>query len=326
MFCIMIVDKNVLIEDGDVGGAVNARGLSRSCAGLTVCGEQGVCIMIPADPYHPGLREMVTMIPPISLGPLVSYVLLAIAFHFLGLIFYRLCLSPLRHFPGPRLAAATQWYETYYELFHKGGGSFTKEIKKLHAQYGPIVRINPWELHIDDPEYYETIYASSAPFDKLPVLENRFGVPSAAFSTSAHAVHRKRRAALSPFFAKNQIQARGPFLQQLIDTICRRLESENAGLQNPVTLNRVFACFTADSILSMAFGEDPSYIQTPTWQTPFVQALDTLVQSTHMNTQFPFMVSIANAIPEWLLMLSPSFGPIVEFRRVRSLSYVFQGN
>lgn len=144
--------------------------------------------MIPADPYHPGLRQMVTTIPSISLGPLVSYVLLAGVFHFLGLIFYRLYLSPLRHFSGPRLAAATQWYETYYELFHQGGGSFTKEIKKLHAQYGPIVRINPWELHTDDPEYYETIYASSAPFDKLPVLENRFGVPSAAFSTSAHTV------------------------------------------------------------------------------------------------------------------------------------------
>lgn len=36
----MIVDKNVLIEgDGEVGGAVNARGLSRLCAGLTVCAE-----------------------------------------------------------------------------------------------------------------------------------------------------------------------------------------------------------------------------------------------------------------------------------------------
>jgi cytochrome P450 len=220
------------------------------------------------------------------------------------------------------LAAATQWYETYYEMFHHGGGMFTKHIKELHAQYGPIVRINPWELHIDDPEYYETIYAPSAPFDKLQVFENRFGVPSATFSTSDHAVHRKRRAALSPFFSKSRIQTREPFLQQLIDTISRRLEAENAGQTSPVALNRVFACFTADSILSLAFGEEPRFIQTPTWQTPFTRAMDALVQSTHLNSQFPFMVSLMNAVPDSLLLLSPSFGPIVEFRRVRPFAPV----
>ena len=48
------------------------------------------------------------------------------------LVIWRLYLSPLRRFPGPKLAAATQWYETYFEMFHDGGGMFTKHIKSLH--------------------------------------------------------------------------------------------------------------------------------------------------------------------------------------------------
>ena len=53
-----------------------------------------------------------------------------------GLIVYRLYLSPLAAFPGPRLAAATQYYETYYDVISGGGGNFTRRIKKIHETYG----------------------------------------------------------------------------------------------------------------------------------------------------------------------------------------------
>ena len=149
------------------------------------------------------------------------------------------------------------------------------------------------------------------------MFENRFGIPLAAFSTAAHAVHKKRRAALSPFFTKSRIQARDPFLKQLIYKVCRRLESENAKQQTPLVLSHVFNCFSADSILSLAFGDEPSFINTPTWQTPFVRAMDALVKSTHLNCQFPFMVSLANAIPDGILLKTPSFGPVVQFPQVR---------
>ena len=52
---------------------------------------------------------------------------------FAGIIF-RLYFHPLAKFPGPRLAAATLWYEFFYDciLF----GQYTFRIGRMHEKYG----------------------------------------------------------------------------------------------------------------------------------------------------------------------------------------------
>lgn len=55
--------------------------------------------------------------------------------YLLSLAIYRLYLSPLAKFPGPKLAALTQWVETYHEL-RNSGGQFIWVYQKWHEQYG----------------------------------------------------------------------------------------------------------------------------------------------------------------------------------------------
>ena len=55
-------------------------------------------------------------------------------------VIYRLYLSPLSKFPGPKLAAATLLYEAYYDVIL--GGQYTFKIKELHEQYGQFVISN----------------------------------------------------------------------------------------------------------------------------------------------------------------------------------------
>ncbi|KAM7187935.1 cytochrome P450 [Rhypophila sp. PSN 637] len=74
-------------------------------------------------------------------------------------IIWRLYFSPIAHIPGPRLAAITWWYEFYYDIIKSG--QYTFKILELHKQYGPIIRINPDEVHIGDPDFFPQLYPAS---------------------------------------------------------------------------------------------------------------------------------------------------------------------
>lgn len=74
-----------------------------------------------------------------SLTRFTIYTLVGLVLYLLSLIFYRLYLSPIAKFPGPRLAALTQWVEAYHEL-KKPGGQFCWQYRKWHEKYGT----SPW--------------------------------------------------------------------------------------------------------------------------------------------------------------------------------------
>jgi hypothetical protein len=62
---------------------------------------------------------------------LIFYLLIA---HRIFILFQRLFYSPLAKFPGPKLAAATSLYETYFNLVKNG--KYYLEVERLHNIYG----------------------------------------------------------------------------------------------------------------------------------------------------------------------------------------------
>ena len=102
-----------------------------------------------------------------------------------SILAYRLYFHPLARFPGPKLAAATHLYELYFEFLNGSEFTFLHERERLHDIYGPIIRINPDELHVRDPTWYDELYAGPGQIrDKYPPATNAVGVPlSSEFST-----------------------------------------------------------------------------------------------------------------------------------------------
>ena len=87
---------------------------------------------------------------------LISPLLAAIFLYYATRTVYRLYFHPLSRFPGPKLATATRWYEGYYDAILNGRYLF--KIAELHEEYGPIIRISPYELHVSDPAFFKELY------------------------------------------------------------------------------------------------------------------------------------------------------------------------
>ncbi|GLA87703.1 hypothetical protein AtubIFM56815_002132 [Aspergillus tubingensis] len=232
-----------------------------------------------------------------------------------GLVVYRLWWSPLAPFPGPKLAAATGWYEAYFELIKKGGGQFTFHIRELHDKYGPIVRISPTELHIHDSEYYETLYTSQRGLDKSPHVQNRFGSPLASFSTPEHNLHKRRRAAIVPFFSKRRTYEQAPMIQSHVDRITHRLATEYAGTDRIVCTNDLFSSYGADVIMTYAFNRSYNFLSRPDFTSAFTRAIQGLKDFVHIAQQFPIIGALAQSLPPSVVgLINPDMKAIARFK------------
>lgn len=181
-----------------------------------------------------------------SLSIVHAGILLAIwSLYLVALGIYRLYLSPIAHIPGPRLAAFTWLYEFYYDIVL--GGQYTFQIVRLHERYGPIVRINPAEVHVGDPDFYPEVYASGTRRrNKWRFYTRQFGADDSALSTIDHDVHRARRAAVAPFFSTQSVRRLQPVLEERVDALLHRLR----GTKGVVDLMYPFSAFTNGAVLS----------------------------------------------------------------------------
>jgi hypothetical protein len=231
--------------------------------------------------------------------------------------FYRLYFQPIAIFPGPKLAALTGWYKGYFDLVKRGGGQFPFEIKRMHKVYGPIVRINPNELHVDDPEYCDILYPTSKPYDKPAHFQHRFEIPGATFSTPMHELHKLRRNAITPFFAKSKIRQKASEIQTLMNRVSERFSGEYAGKNRVLNVQDVWKCFAADNMMDLVYGAPLNLCESPEFKTNFTDAITRATQWSHITLYFSWIWKVMDNMPYSAAMfLFPPFQPIIAYRQV----------
>lgn len=190
----------------------------------------------------------------------------------------------------------------------------------MHEHYGPIVRINPDELHIDDPDYWNEIYCNShpsKPLDKSGKFKHRFGIPEATFSTSHAEQHRERRAALAPFFSKQRIRSLNGKVAEVTERISHRLATEYASTGRVVSVSDMWSSMTIDITTDLAFSRSENCSAAPEFKSPLSTGMQKIIWAGHWNAHFRILVHVMNWIPDRTLgALVPSFKPILEFRAV----------
>ena len=181
---------------------------------------------------------------------------------------------------------------------------------------GPIIRINPTELHIQDSEFYETLYSATRPADKLQRLEHRFNNPTSSFATVKHHTHRKRRAALNPFFSKRKIASHSHAIQQRMNRLCERLKEQYLDTDQVLKLDDMWGCWTSDIIVDYCFERDYHFAEQPRFRAFFTDAMFDLLDPVHFVTQFPWAIKLVNLLPETVVkFLQPGMASVMTFNK-----------
>nr|UWK20198.1 cytochrome P450 [Trichoderma psychrophilum] len=105
--------------------------------------------------------------------------------------FYNLYLHPKRSIPGPRLAAMSSLYEFWFDIVRDG--KYPEEIKRMHEVYGPVVRISPREIHVQESKHRGIIRTPGVPRARKAPATVTFALPASVTTPVNHGHHRARR-------------------------------------------------------------------------------------------------------------------------------------
>jgi hypothetical protein len=183
---------------------------------------------------------------------------------------------------------------------------------------GPIIRINPHEIHIYDPDYIEIIYANGKGIDKPDYFSHQFGTPGSVFGTTQHELHRQRKAAIQPLFSKQRVIEQLPQIREQADKALKRLSNEYAGTEQVLNIGDMLSCFAADVITKYAFDRTFNHLDSSEFRNPFTASFEGFKAFGHYTIQFPWLPRSLSKLPDSVsLFLQPDLAPVIEYKIVR---------
>ncbi|KAE8319328.1 putative benzoate 4-monooxygenase cytochrome P450 [Aspergillus transmontanensis] len=220
----------------------------------------------------------------------------------------------LAHIPGPPLAKVTYLYEWYYDLYQSD--QFTFQLKDLHHKYGPVIRINPDKVHIDDPDFFDQVFnQTNARVVKPLRVADVFGPYPATIGTQSHELHRLRRSALNPFFSKISVNDLVPVMWRPIDILRKRLQ-QAAQTGDMLNMKYIYAAVTLDIINAYCFAHEPHTMDQPDFGRKGFDDVDSFLEVSLLNIHNPWAMRFTYSLPDRVnKILAPAMADILDFRR-----------
>ncbi|KAF1956651.1 cytochrome P450 [Byssothecium circinans] len=211
---------------------------------------------------------------------------------------YRLFFHPLARYPGSKVAAVSKpWYEWYWNFHQKGMLLF--EIERLHERLGPVIRIAPNELHINDPEVFREMTRVGSTFTKDPSFYNYITFRGTSVGETDPARSRIRRQVLAPAFSPARVQELAPTIKAKVDWLLARFE-DSAGRSEAVDVSMAVKAFTMDVVSEIVLGNELGCMKNPNYKNQFMEHLHSTFDMGWTATAFPNLTAFSLSLPEWL--------------------------
>ena len=176
------------------------------------------------------------------------------------------------------------------------------------------MRINPYELHIIDPDFYNELYVSNRALDKYEWWIKLAGADGSSFSTVPHDLHRLRRGALNPFFSAQSVAKLEPLIRSKVDKLCARFDAI-AQTGEIVRLDAAFMALTMDIICDYAFANDRRYLDEPDFKLQWKKTIIGAFEGGALGRQFPWMLPLMKRLPlSVVTAMDPSVGYLLSWQ------------
>ncbi|KAJ5198303.1 uncharacterized protein N7498_007420 [Penicillium cinerascens] len=184
----------------------------------------------------------------------------------------------------------------------------------MHEVYGPIVRINPREIHISDPSYFAEIYSNGVQ-EKYPFMVGVAPLPGSTYSTIDHNLHRTRRGILNPFFSKQAVTRMEHIVQDKVNKAAGRLEQAQHD-RTVIRTDALFAALASDVICRYTYGESSGYLEKENLENEFRDAVTGASVFCHFTRFFfPIMMGMLQSMPSVILWLQPKYKGYFDMER-----------
>ena len=220
----------------------------------------------------------------------------------IGAAVYNAFLHPLRHIPGPKLAAASRliWAK------HQRDGTLSKYVTQLHEKYGEVVRLAPNEVSfISGETAWQDIYGlrvgkcDHGAYLKDP---NWFPLPPNGVNSiigANEADHARMRRLVSHAFSEKALRSQEYIIQLYVDLLVQRLHEQIHGkAKGIVDMVRWYNFTTFDVIADLTFGESFHCLRDKDYH-PWVSMAFQTIKSygfISMKRYFPILAQIVKLL------------------------------
>ncbi|KAK7537322.1 cytochrome P450 [Phyllosticta citribraziliensis] len=173
---------------------------------------------------------------------------------FLSIIVQRLFLSPLRKYPGPFLAKITKFYTMVLQV--RSGNQLYKDIRKMHEEYGDIVRTGPRELSILKPSAIPLIYGAKSKCTKSTFYSQAKVYAEEdhnVFALRNHQEHAWRRRKMDRGLSIKALNSYEPRVRAKVDLLLDQLLARQG---QPINTTDWMSFFSFDAMGDLAYGRD----------------------------------------------------------------------
>lgn len=179
------------------------------------------------------------------------------------------------------------------------------------------MRINPYQVHINDPSFYGEICASGGrkrdkSFAAMAGLRSTESLPSII----DHDHHNLRRKHLNPAFSKKSIVELVPMIQRKIAMVMEDLETAYKTADPVVDLEHEFTGLTADTVTEFTYGKDLGFLRDKQFNNVILGAMREMTDQFHVNRFFPFLTPLLSNLPPWFMcQFRPKLAGIYELQK-----------